>query len=83
MKAAGLTFEKCFFESDSREGGGFWMVISSTFMGGYRAKGACPCASSRMVIPNDQMSAEELYLHHASMCSHWHLKRSGMPALTV
>lgn len=29
-----LTLEKCFLASDSREGGGFWMVISSTFMGG-------------------------------------------------
>ena len=42
------------------------MVMSSTFMGGYRAKGACPCASSRMVMPNDQMSAEELYLRNQS-----------------
>ena len=82
MEAARLTFEKCFFESDSREGGGFWMVISSTFMGGYRAKGACPCASSRMVIPNDQMSAEELYLHRTSMRSDRHLEPCGMPALT-
>ena len=30
----GLTLEKCFLASDSREGGGFWMVISNTFMGG-------------------------------------------------
>lgn len=42
------------------------MVMSSTFMGGYRAKGACPCASSRIVMPNDQMSAEELYLSNQS-----------------
>ena len=40
--------------------------MSSTFMGGYRAKGACPCASSRIVMPNDQMSAEELYLSNQS-----------------
>lgn len=38
------------------------MVINRTFIGGYRAKGAWPCASSSMVIPNDQMSARELYL---------------------
>ena len=94
-----LTLEKCFLASDSRDGGGFWIVISSTcpgafyhisaiftsgcmqaaqaqlqgnlaerplavqtFMGGKRAKGACPCASSRMVMPKDQMSARELYL---------------------
>jgi hypothetical protein len=38
------------------------MVISRTFMGGYRANGACPCASSRIVMPNDQMSAKQLYL---------------------
>ena len=57
------TFEKCFFPlSDSRVGGGFWMVISSTFMGGSLANGACPCASSSMVMPKDQMSASELYL---------------------
>ncbi len=61
-----LTLEKCFLESDSRDGGGFWMVMRSTFMGGYRAKGACPCASSRIVMPNDHMSAEELYLHDSS-----------------
>ena len=60
----GLALEKCFLpESDSRVGGGLWMVISSTFMGGSRANGAWPCASSRMVMPNDQMSASELYLH--------------------
>ena len=62
---AGLAFEKCFFDESDAEssvGGGFWMVISSTFIGGKRAKGACPCASSRMVMPNDQMSASELYL---------------------
>jgi len=59
----GTTFEKCFLpESVSRVGGGLWMVISSTFMGGSRAKGAWPWASSRMVIPNDQISANELYL---------------------
>ena len=57
------TLEKCFLpESDSSVGGGFWIVISSTFIGGKRAKGACPCASSRIVIPNDHMSASELYL---------------------
>lgn len=38
------------------------MVISSTFMGGSLANGAWPCASSRMVIPKDQMSAKLLYL---------------------
>ena len=38
------------------------MVISSTFMGGSLANGACPCASSNMVMPKDQMSASELYL---------------------
>lgn len=31
-------------------------------MGGKRAKGAWPCASSRTVMPNDQMSASALYL---------------------
>lgn len=34
-------------------GGGFCSVIMSTFMGGYFAKGACPCASSRSVMPRD------------------------------
>lgn len=66
---AGLAFEKCFFDESDAEssvGGGFWMVISSTFIGGKRAKGACPCASSRMVMPKDQMSASELYLHRTS-----------------
>ena len=66
---AGLAFEKCFFDESDAEssvGGGFWMVISSTFIGGKRAKGACPCASSRMVMPNDQMSASELYLQGTS-----------------
>ena len=38
------------------------MVISSTFMGGYLAKGAWPCASSKIVMPKDQMSAKLLYL---------------------
>lgn len=38
------------------------MVINSTFMGGSLANGAWPCASSRMVIPKDQMSARLLYL---------------------
>ena len=57
------TLEKCFLPlSDSRVGGGFWMVINSTFMGGSLANGAWPCASSRMVIPKDQMSARLLYL---------------------
>jgi hypothetical protein len=37
-------------------------VISRTFIGGNLAKGACPFASSSMVIPNDQMSAALLYL---------------------
>ena len=31
-------------------------------MGGKRANGAWPCASSRMVMPKDQMSARLLYL---------------------
>lgn len=30
---------------------------AGTFMGGRRAKGACPCASSSSVMPKDQMSA--------------------------
>lgn len=47
----------------SSVGGGFWMVISSTFMGGRRANGAWPCASSSSVMPNDQMSARASYLH--------------------
>ena len=34
-------------------GGGFCSVIINTFMGGYLAKGAWPCASSRSVIPRD------------------------------
>lgn len=68
-KDVGCTLEKCFFPSDSREGGGFWMVISRTFMGGYRANGAWPCASSRMVMPNDQMSARELYLQASQLHS--------------
>lgn len=38
------------------------MVMRSTFMGGSLANGAWPCASSRMVIPKDQMSARLLYL---------------------
>ena len=59
----GNTLEKCLLpRSASKVGGGFWMVISSTFMGGYRAKGACPWAISRMVMPKDQMSARQLYL---------------------
>ena len=67
------TLEKCFLpESVSSVGGGLWMVISSTFMGGRRAKGACPWASSRMVMPNDQMSARELYLGR-------HGGRQGLP----
>ena len=38
------------------------MFVLHTFMGGKRANGAWPCASSRMVMPKDQMSARELYL---------------------
>ncbi len=34
--------------------------ILCTFMGGKRAKGACPCASSSTVMPKDQMSASAL-----------------------
>ena len=34
-------------------GGGFCNVIISTFMGGYLANGAWPCASSRSVMPSD------------------------------
>lgn len=37
-------------------------VISSTFMGGYLAKGAWPWAHSSIVIPKDQMSAAGPYL---------------------
>jgi hypothetical protein len=33
-------------------------------MGGKRAKGAWPCASSRTVMPKDQMSASALYLRN-------------------
>lgn len=39
-------------------------------MGGSLANGACPCASSRIVIPNDQISARLLYLwrYKAALC---------------
>ena len=37
-----------------------WRGIA--FIGGKRAKGAWPCASSRTVMPKDQMSASALYL---------------------
>ncbi len=43
----------------SRLGGGFCSVISSTFIGGNLAKGAWPLASSSIVMPRDQMSADE------------------------
>lgn len=63
LSRLGRTLEKCFLPvSLSSVGGGLWIVISSTFMGGSRANGACPCANSRIVMPNDQMSASELYL---------------------
>lgn len=39
-----------------------WYVHVFTFMGAYRAKGACPWASSRTVMPKDQISARALYL---------------------
>ncbi len=50
------------------------MVIRSTFMGGSLAKGACPCASSRMVIPKDQISARLLYLMHRSKAMDYKLR---------
>ena len=60
--------EKCLLpDSASNVGGGFWMVMSRTFIGGKRAKGAWPCAISRMLIPKDQMSARQLYLHRAGL----------------
>ena len=46
------------------------LFLLRTFMGGKRAKGACPCASSRMVMPKDQMSARELYLGSALQHEH-------------
>mmetsp|Transcript_30947 Transcript_30947/g.68539 ORF Transcript_30947/g.68539 Transcript_30947/m.68539 type:complete len:258 (+) Transcript_30947:2600-3373(+) len=57
---------KCFLPLSSSVGGGFCRVISSTFMGGNLANGACPCAISSSVIPNDQMSAA---LSYPSVCS--------------
>ncbi len=44
------------------------MVMSSTFMGGSFAKGACPCASSNIVIPKDQISAKGPYLCDDRVC---------------
>jgi hypothetical protein len=43
-------------------------------MGGKRAKGAWPCASSRTVMPKDQMSASALYLRRMGVLSSagWH-----------
>mmetsp|Transcript_35268 Transcript_35268/g.89243 ORF Transcript_35268/g.89243 Transcript_35268/m.89243 type:complete len:270 (-) Transcript_35268:976-1785(-) len=37
-----IAFEKCFLPLSSSVGGGFCSVMSSTFMGGNLAKGACP-----------------------------------------
>lgn len=36
-------------------------VIMTTLKGGNFANGACPCASSRSVMPTDQMSADRSY----------------------
>jgi len=64
MPAQLPTLEKCFRPClSSNCGGGFCNVINNTFKGGNLAKGACPLASSNIVMPNDQMSADELYLH--------------------
>ena len=59
---ASSTFEKCFLPLSSSVGGGFWSVMSRTFMGGNLAKGAWPCAISSSEIPNDQISAALSYL---------------------
>lgn len=48
--------------ASSRDGGGFLIVSISTLMGCTLAMGGLPVASSIRVIPNDQMSAEVLYL---------------------
>ncbi len=62
----GRTLEKCFLPLSSSVGGGFCSVMSSTFMGGNLANGACPCAISSSVMPKDQMSAE---LSYPDVCS--------------
>ena len=55
--------EKCFLPPlSSRVGGGLERVIMRIFMGGNFAKGAWPWASSRRVMPTDQMSARWSYL---------------------
>ena len=46
-------------------GGGFCSVIMRTFMGGYLANGALPCANSSSVMPSDLRIAAPRWLRPA------------------